>query len=104
MLGAFVDGELAGTTRTITNVLAVPGGRRLPAGAVTGVGVRADQTGGGPHPGARPGGRPGGGLPVRHCRTALVWHQLLSARAHFSFRATGGVRAPGDGCERTACS
>ncbi|MGW3467710.1 GNAT family N-acetyltransferase [Saccharopolyspora sp. NPDC000995] len=44
VLGAFVDGELAGTTRTITNVLAVPGGRRLSAGAVTGVGVRADQT------------------------------------------------------------
>lgn len=44
VLGAFVDGELAGTTRTMTNVLAVPGGRRLPAGAVTGVGVRADQT------------------------------------------------------------
>jgi predicted acetyltransferase len=44
VLGAFVDGELAGTALATTNVVAVPGGQRLPAGAVTAVGVRADQT------------------------------------------------------------
>ncbi|MGP4015758.1 GNAT family N-acetyltransferase [Saccharopolyspora sp. 5N708] len=44
VLGAFVDGELAGTVMSTTNVLAVPGGRRLSAGAVTAVGVRADHT------------------------------------------------------------
>jgi predicted acetyltransferase len=44
VLGAFVEGELAGTTMATTNVLVVPGGRRLPVGAVTGVGVRADHT------------------------------------------------------------
>lgn len=44
VLGAFVDGELVGTSMTTTNVLAVPGGRRLPVGAVTEVGVRADHT------------------------------------------------------------
>ncbi|MGW5643437.1 GNAT family N-acetyltransferase [Saccharopolyspora sp. NPDC003752] len=44
VLGAFVDGALAGTAMATTNVVTVPGGRRLPVGAVTGVGVRADQT------------------------------------------------------------
>ncbi|MEV0055093.1 GNAT family N-acetyltransferase [Saccharopolyspora shandongensis] len=44
VLGAFVDGALAGTAMATTNVVAVPGGRRLPVGAVTGVGVRADRT------------------------------------------------------------
>ncbi|WP_344135851.1 GNAT family N-acetyltransferase [Saccharopolyspora halophila] len=44
VLGAHVDGELVGTTMSMTNALTVPGGRRLPAAAVTGVGVRADRT------------------------------------------------------------
>ncbi|MGW1676147.1 GNAT family N-acetyltransferase [Saccharopolyspora sp. NPDC002376] len=41
--GAFDGGELVGTAMATTNELAVPGGR-VPAGAVTGVGVRADRT------------------------------------------------------------
>ncbi|GAA2807031.1 GNAT family N-acetyltransferase [Saccharopolyspora taberi] len=44
VLGAFVDGELAGTAMAQSSSLAVPGGAVLPAGAVTNVGVRADRT------------------------------------------------------------
>ncbi|MDA3647561.1 GNAT family N-acetyltransferase [Saccharopolyspora indica] len=43
VLGAFDGGELAGTAMATTNELAVPGGQ-VAAGAVTGVGVRADRT------------------------------------------------------------
>ncbi|RKT86800.1 Predicted acetyltransferase [Saccharopolyspora antimicrobica] len=43
VLGAFDGGELVGTAIATTNELAVPGGR-VAAGAVTGVGVRADRT------------------------------------------------------------
>ncbi|KAA5832049.1 GNAT family N-acetyltransferase [Saccharopolyspora hirsuta] len=43
VLGAFDGGELVGTARATSNELAVPGGR-VAAGAVTGVGVRADRT------------------------------------------------------------
>ncbi|GAA4618073.1 GNAT family N-acetyltransferase [Saccharopolyspora hordei] len=43
VLGAFDGGELVGTARAASNRLAVPGGR-VPAGAVTAVGVRADHT------------------------------------------------------------
>ncbi|MER7011374.1 GNAT family N-acetyltransferase [Saccharopolyspora sp. NPDC000359] len=43
VLGAFDGGELVGTARATANELAVPGGR-VAAGAVTGVGVRADRT------------------------------------------------------------
>ncbi|GAB2970978.1 hypothetical protein GCM10017788_21930 [Amycolatopsis acidiphila] len=42
-LGAF-DTELIGTARSFDAELTVPGGRRLPLAAVTGVGVRADRT------------------------------------------------------------
>jgi predicted acetyltransferase len=42
-LGAF-DSELIGTVRSFDAELTVPGGKRLPLGAVTGVGVRADRT------------------------------------------------------------
>ncbi|KAA9152180.1 GNAT family N-acetyltransferase [Amycolatopsis acidicola] len=41
--GAF-DGELIGTARSFDAELTVPGGKRLPMGAVTGVGVRPDRT------------------------------------------------------------
>ncbi|WP_433869287.1 GNAT family N-acetyltransferase [Saccharopolyspora sp. CA-218241] len=44
VFGGFLDGELAGTALTGTSALAVPGGAEVPAGAVTGVGVRADRT------------------------------------------------------------
>ncbi|MFC7342722.1 GNAT family N-acetyltransferase [Saccharopolyspora griseoalba] len=44
VLGAHVDGELVGTVMSMSNDLTVPGGRRVPAAAVTGVGVRADRT------------------------------------------------------------
>ncbi|MER7080079.1 GNAT family N-acetyltransferase, partial [Saccharopolyspora kobensis] len=44
VLGAFDDGVLVGTAIATTNELAVPGGR-VAAGAVTGVGVRAEQAG-----------------------------------------------------------
>jgi predicted acetyltransferase len=42
-LGAF-DTELIGTARSFDAELTVPGGKRVPLGAVTGVGVRADRT------------------------------------------------------------
>lgn len=42
-LGAF-DTELIGTARSFDAELTVPGGKRLPLAAVTGVGVRADRT------------------------------------------------------------
>lgn len=42
-LGAF-DTELIGTARSFDAELTVPGGNRLPMGAVTGVGVRPDRT------------------------------------------------------------
>ncbi|WP_435155228.1 GNAT family N-acetyltransferase [Amycolatopsis sacchari] len=42
-LGAF-DSELIGTARSFDAELTVPGGKRLPVAAVTGVGVRADRT------------------------------------------------------------
>lgn len=42
-LGAF-DTELIGTTRSFDSELTVPGGKRVPLGAVTAVGVRADRT------------------------------------------------------------
>src|SRR5690606_32778469 len=44
VLGAFVDDELAGTALTTSSAVVVPGGRKLPAGAVTGVAVRPDRT------------------------------------------------------------
>lgn len=42
-LGAF-DTELIGTARSFDAELTVPGGKRVPLGAVTGVGVRPDRT------------------------------------------------------------
>ncbi|OHV69208.1 GCN5 family acetyltransferase [Pseudofrankia sp. BMG5.36] len=44
MFGAFVDGEMVGTTDSLASWLAVPGGRRLPHTAVTGVGVLPTHT------------------------------------------------------------
>ncbi|WP_007517485.1 GNAT family N-acetyltransferase [Pseudofrankia saprophytica] len=44
LFGAFVDGQLVGTTDGFTGWLAVPGGRRLPHTAVTGVGVLPTHT------------------------------------------------------------
>ncbi|CAM01572.1 putative acetyltransferase [Saccharopolyspora erythraea NRRL 2338] len=44
VLGAFDEGELAGTTISLASSIAVPGGAVLPSAAVTGVGVRADRT------------------------------------------------------------
>ena len=44
VLGAFLDGELAGTALSMTSSLTVPGGAELPAAAVTGAAVRADST------------------------------------------------------------
>ncbi|MEU6131062.1 GNAT family N-acetyltransferase [Saccharopolyspora sp. NPDC047091] len=44
VLGAFLDGELAGTALSLPSTLEVPGGAVLPAAAVTGVAVRADRT------------------------------------------------------------
>lgn len=41
--GAF-DADLIGTARSVDAELSVPGGKRLPFAAVTGVGVRADRT------------------------------------------------------------
>src|SRR5439155_24330957 len=43
VLGAF-DTDLIGTARFIDEELTVPGGKRLPLAAVTGVGVRSDRT------------------------------------------------------------
>lgn len=42
-LGVF-DDQLIGTARSFDSELTVPGGARIPLGAVTGVGVRADRT------------------------------------------------------------
>ena len=44
VLGAFIDGELAGTVMALSSSVVVPGGAVLPSAAVTGVGVRADRT------------------------------------------------------------
>ncbi|SFQ55544.1 Predicted acetyltransferase [Amycolatopsis arida] len=43
-LGAHDDGALVGTARSFDATMTVPGGRRVPMAAVTGVGVRADHT------------------------------------------------------------
>ncbi|UUU22847.1 GNAT family N-acetyltransferase [Streptomyces sp. DSM 40750] len=43
-LGAFLGGELVGTTRLLRSRLALPGGATVPMAAATGNGVRADRT------------------------------------------------------------